>query len=190
MDKMTSQQSWALFCQTGYDLRQCEISKEQASSFIQRSRDGEDIGGELESLGGILKRKRKPNLIKNFKELYEKADKEGRQAVEELVRSNQIRPMVVQQHANPLDDNSAVIQQWVVPDGPCGFSNIIVKPGTSSFAKWLKKEGLADKSYYGGVSIWVGEYNQSYQKKDCYARAFAKVLNEAGITAYVNSRLD
>ena len=46
---------------------------------------------------------------------------------------------------------------------PCGFAWVNVKPGTSKFAKWLKEKELASKdSFKGGVTIWVGDFNQSY----------------------------
>ena len=65
-----------------------------------------------------------------------------------------------------------------------------MSPGNCSFANWLKKNKLAHKHYYGGVAIWVGQFNQSMQKKEEYAHAFASVLVDAGINAYVGSRMD
>lgn len=77
------------------------------------------------------------------------------------------------------------------PDGPCGFAWISIHPGSSSFARWLVKHNRARKSYgETGVRIWVSEGNQSMQKKEAYAVAFAKVLQSYGITAYAGSRLD
>jgi hypothetical protein len=49
---------------------------------------------------------------------------------------------------------------------------------------------LATKAYPSGLMIWVSEGNQSYDRKRAYAEAYARVLNEAGIKAYANSRLD
>lgn len=119
--------------------------------------------------------------------LYKSADQAGMKAV----LAATITPMVVSQHANPLDDNSPVERQWFVSDGPCGFAWVNVKPGTSRFAKWLVDKGYASKdSYYGGVTIWVHQFNQSMQKKETYAAAFASVLAEHGITAHSNSRMD
>lgn len=48
------------------------------------------------------------------------------------------------------------------------------------------------RHYYGGTSVWVGGFNQSMQKKEAYARAFAAVVNEhvAGVSAYASSRMD
>ena len=80
---------------------------------------------------------------------------------------------------------------YYVPDGMCGFAWVNVKPGNSKFARWLKEKGIARKdSYYGGVSIWIHEYNQSYEKKQSHAIAMARVLEENGIKANYGSRLD
>jgi len=81
-------------------------------------------------------------------------------------------------------------QAWYEPEGACGFAWVNVKPGNSPFANWLKKNKLAAKSYYGGVDIWVREFNQSIARKEACAAAMAKVLSEAGIKAYSMSRLD
>ena len=78
-----------------------------------------------------------------------------------------------------------------IADGLCGIAWINVKPGTSAFARWLKATGKArTDSYEGGVCIWVTDYNQSFAKKRAYANAFAQVLQEAGIRAMANARLD
>ena len=118
--------------------------------------------------------------------LFNRADAEGKLAADDCVPV----PMVVQEHASPIDDNSPVVQQLVVPDGPCGFAWIVITPGTSRAAKYAKLHLGASKHYYGGVSIYVHDYNQSITRKAAYAGAFAKVLQAAGIKAYAGSRLD
>lgn len=81
--------------------------------------------------------------------------------------------------------------RWHVPEGPCGFAWINIKPGTSSFAKWLVKTGHCRKdSYYGGVTAWIGLYGQSVDRKYAHAQAMAKSLTAAGIKCYAMSRLD
>lgn len=122
----------------------------------------------------------------NYQALCEAASQAGYDAVSKAT----ITPMVVNQCASPLDDSSPVIKSWFVEDGPCGFASIIVKPGNSAFAKFLVKSGIARKHYAGGVSIYVSQFNQSLQKKEAYAYAFSKVLNDAGIYSYVDSRMD
>ena len=106
------------------------------------------------------------------------------------VASATIAPMIVQQRAHPLDDTSEVQRQWYVEDGVCGFASVIVKPANSRFAKYLVAKGLGRKSYYGGIAMSVHAFNQSLQKKEAYAYAFARVLESFGIRCYVESRMD
>lgn len=78
-----------------------------------------------------------------------------------------------------------------IADGVCGFAWVNVKPGNSKFAKWLKANNIARKDdYYGGVTIWISVGNQSMQKKEAYGAAMAKVFADAGINAYMASRMD
>lgn len=104
--------------------------------------------------------------------------------------SHRPTPMMVCEHASPLDDNSPIRQSWVVEGGVCGFAWVIVKPGTSAFARWLSKRGYAAKHYYGGVSIWVHEFGQSMERKIKCAEAMADYLRSVGIKAYADSRMD
>lgn len=100
-------------------------------------------------------------------------------------------PMTVVVRENPFDDNSPIVKRYApVMDGVCGFGWVNVRPGNSSFANWLRKTNRGRNAYHGGVDIWVREFNQSYERKIAYARAFAGVLTEAGITAYGTGRLD
>lgn len=108
-------------------------------------------------------------------------------------------PMHVVERAHPLgdllgmsdEDNPITKRYPPVMDGACGFAWIIVRPGTSRFARWLKEtgRGRAD-SYYGGVSIWISAYQQSYERKIAHANAMAAVLRDAGINAHASGRLD
>lgn len=118
--------------------------------------------------------------------LYTQAHDAGNNAVTQTT----VTPMIVSQQANPLNDSSETIKQWVVNDGVCGFASVIIKPATSKFAKFLVANQLARKHYAGGVSMSIRDFNQSLTKKEAYAYAFSKVLNDNGITAYVDSRMD
>lgn len=101
------------------------------------------------------------------------------------------RPMTVEAHANPLDDSSKVVKSYHVPEGLCGFAWVNIKPGTSRFARFLKDKGYGrTDSYYGGVTIWISNHGQSYERKRAHAAAFAAVLTGAGISATAMSRLD
>lgn len=122
-----------------------------------------------------------------FKALYEKAHAAGMEAG----RNDKPPTMVVQERARPLDDTSPVVQQWVVPEGPCGFAWITIRPANCAFANWLRKNKLGRTAYGGGLQIWVGEFNQSMSRKEAYANAFARVIREAGIpNAWAGSRMD
>lgn len=120
--------------------------------------------------------------------LHDKAILAGIEAAAKCVPT----PMIVQEHKNPLDNSSPVVREYEpVMEGPCGFAWINIKPGNSRFANYLKKtEQARIDSYYGGVTVWVSGYGQSYERKMAYAAAFAQVLQEAGIKAYSMGRLD
>lgn len=78
-----------------------------------------------------------------------------------------------------------------IADGVCGFAWVNIRPGNGPLARYLKLLGFArPDSYLGGVSLWVSEFNQSLAKKEAYAFAFAKVLQDAGVRAYAGSRID
>lgn len=78
---------------------------------------------------------------------------------------------------------------WHVAEGACGFAWVQFK-GNTAWGKWAKEQGIARPAYPKGLHIWVSEFNQSIVRKEAYAYAYAKVLNDAGIEAYANSRLD
>ena len=101
-------------------------------------------------------------------------------------------PMVVGTPTTPLgDDIDYSKDTYYVADGMCGFAWINIKPARGKFVKFLKDNDIGRKdSYYGGYTIWVSEFGQSVTRKENYARAFAKVLEDNGITAYSMSRLD
>ncbi len=120
--------------------------------------------------------------------LFSEADKAGKAAV----AATKVTPMIVGEAKGLLSNEIDYSKKtYFVEDGVCGFASVNVKPGNSKFAKFLKEMGMARRdSYNGGVSMSVHEYNQSLQKKEAYAYAFAKVLREAGVNARVESRMD
>lgn len=181
----TPKMTFALFCATKMDVRNLGLTYEETSKLIGMSKDGrvQEVIEYLKKKGGVSKGEVKPKV--NWQEIYDKAHNAGMEAVSKL----KVIPMVVTGHANPLDDNSEVTEKYFVPDGPCGFASIKFAANTS-FAKWAMKNKLADKSYDRGAYIWVHQFNQSMQKKEAYAYAFARVLNENGIKAYAESRMD
>jgi len=118
------------------------------------------------------------------------ADAAGKAAV----KAASIVPMYVGTPKYPFGESEIDYNKPVefIADGVCGFAWVNIKPGTNPFCKWLIKTGKARKDeYYGGVTIWVSDYNQSMQKKEAYAGAFAAELRAAGFErAYSASRMD
>lgn len=107
-------------------------------------------------------------------------------------KAHQPVPMIVSEHANPLNDNSPVVKVYApVMGGVCGFAWIKIRPARGAFVNWLKvkKIGRVD-SYSGGYSISVHQFGQSMECKEAYAGAFAQVLNDHDVLAYAESRED
>lgn len=122
-----------------------------------------------------------------FRNILNEAQEAGRKAALALTPI----PMVVGEAKSILSDEIDYTKPtYYVADGVCGFAWVNITPGTSAFARWLKKEGLAHKSYDGGVNIWISDYNQSMQKKEAHAQAMAQVFKANGINAIGMSRLD
>lgn len=113
-----------------------------------------------------------------FEFICEHAHKAGMKAHAESAPA----PMVVQ--------DGRTGREWFVADGVCGFAWVHVPDGKSRFARWLVKTGKAHKSYRGGVDIWVSTPDQSMQRKEAYARAYAAELKAAGLEGYAQSRMD
>ncbi len=76
--------------------------------------------------------------------------------------------------------------------GPCGFAWVVVKPANCGFAKWLTETGNATKNYDGGVRISAGRFltTQCIDTKEKFAYAMAKVIADAGLNCYADSRMD
>lgn len=125
----------------------------------------------------------------DFRELYERAYAAG------VAAGAAVRPvpMVVGEAKSLVGPGSDEIDYskftYYEPEGVCGFAWVKIK-GNEAFGRWAKKAGLARSSYPSGLQIWVREFGQSMERKEAFARAFAKVLNEAGVTAYADSRMD
>ena len=121
------------------------------------------------------------------KAIFVEADKAGKAAAE----SHTPAPMTVVQHLNPLDDDSPVTKVYEpIMDGVCGFAWVCIRPGTSSFARYIKKNHGAHKGYPSGMDLWIGDYGQSMERKEAYARAFAAIVRDHGIQAFAQSRMD
>ena len=119
--------------------------------------------------------------------LFESAHEAGLKAGHEVG----VTPMVVgsptELFGNEIDWNKST---YHVSDGVCGFAGVIIKPARGKFVSLLKKMGRGWKHYYGGFYMTCREFNQSLTRKEAYCEAFARVLGEAGLRCYVDSRLD
>lgn len=89
-----------------------------------------------------------------------------------------------------VDKNFNGKQKVYSVPGMCGFANVVVKPANCKFAQWLFENEGAFNGSYPGVSMFVHEFGQSYEKKRAYASAFSRVVNDAGIRSISSSRLD
>jgi hypothetical protein len=99
--------------------------------------------------------------------------------------------MRVSQRANPLDDSSPEIQGWDVPEGPCGFGWVEVRPSRGGFATYARNAKFGRYSEYNKcVMVRSPLQTQSYERNMAYAAGYAEVLKEAGIDAYANGRMD
>lgn len=125
--------------------------------------------------------------MRNFEALWAAAEAAG------MAAGLAVRPnvMIVRQDSILVNGEPALDRDYVVPEGACGFAWVVVRPGNCAFAKWAKVNKGGSKHYYGGMQVkWVGEFNQSVERKAAYAYAFADVLQAAGIQATADSRLD
>ncbi len=98
-------------------------------------------------------------------------------------------PMIVSQHASPIDDNSPVVKEWFVGDGVCGFGWVHLA-GNTAFGRWARKNGHARPDYPKGLAISSKLMTQSLTRNEAWANKVAEVLRENGITAYGRSRID
>mgnify|MGYP003132054271 CR=1 FL=1 len=100
-------------------------------------------------------------------------------------------PMVVGSPTTLLgDDIDYSKETYYVADGVCGFAWVTIRPGNSSIARHAKKLGIGRTAYGGGVMIWIGDHNQSLERKTEHARAYAEALRNNGINASAESRID
>lgn len=134
-----------------------------------------------------------PDAKKDWAAIYREALKAGEDAAAAKVP----QPMLVGTPTEPLfgteiDPTKPV---YFVRGGVCGFAWVVVKPATGGFVRYLKEKGIGYKNYYGGWAVPANprvapDLQQSMEIKEAFARAFAKVLKDYGITAYAESRMD
>jgi hypothetical protein len=161
-------------------------AKVQFVTFIEK--DGKEQRFVIDSDGDVKEGKAEPVVKKSkkkkdrdFAQLYAKADAAGVAAGEAALPS----PMALSGGGGGEEK-----KHYYISEGACGFAWVKVRPANSAFGRWLKKYKGERKAYNGGIDIWCGHFGQSIDRKSAWADAFAGVLQEAGIKAYGDSRLD
>jgi hypothetical protein len=101
---------------------------------------------------------------------------------------NAITPNAMQVVQTDLSGNP-IGKVYTCSEGLCGFAYVTLSKGNSSFALWAKKKGYFRKGY-NGTFLSVQLFNQSVERKEAYANAYAQTLRNAGIDCYSHSRLD
>ena len=91
-------------------------------------------------------------------------------------------------NANPIT-GQPLSRVCIVPDGVCGFAWIKIK-GNDAFGRAMKKNGKASPAHDKGLTVWVSDFGQSMQRKIAYANAFANVLEQNGVWAFADDRMD
>jgi len=86
-------------------------------------------------------------------------------------------------------------QQYVAQygeDAYCGFGWVEIPNGRSPFVNWCRKNKVGSKHWRKGWQIWrpSGNMTQSMTVLEIEAQAFADVLKEHGIEAWMGSRAD
>ena len=115
--------------------------------------------------------------------------------------ADQIQDIVTEAKQAAKNAAQAYVDDWKAKTGGnqygepmyCGFAWVNIAPGTSKFARDLKKAGVVrGRSYYGGVDVWNpgGIPTQSMDIKEACADTYVKVLGTYGIRATAMSRAD
>lgn len=137
----------------------------------------------------VTKSKRKKSLTKKqCRSVYNKAHHAGMNACKRVKPTPMIVGTPKTIFGSQIDYTKPV---HYVDSGICGFAWVEIKPARGNFVKWLKEHNHGYLSSYGrGYCISALTGYQSIERNEAYARAFADVLVEHGISCRVNSRLD
>lgn len=105
-----------------------------------------------------------------------------------LAAGNAIRPKTVGFYQSDLQGNRLGPTEWC-SEGACGFAWVSF-PGNTDWGRWAKAKGGAGSHWPSGLCYWVRDHEQSVDRKEAHARAYALVLQNNGIKCHVGSRLD
>ncbi len=127
--------------------------------------------------------------------------KAGRQI---LLRDGKMTPAEIHEKAKAFAQSEIDSAYGGKPEPMyAGFASVVIKPARGPFVAYLKSQGIGDVRDWGGggyqvssneiISRWPAagpQYRQSMDIKEGAAAAYAKVLKEAGLNAYMTSRAD
>ena len=103
-------------------------------------------------------------------------------------------PMVVYETAGLSDAPKPDGRSWYVSEGVCGFAWVVIKPATSSFAKYLARNKIGYKAYDGGwvlpMHYFIAGMSQSLERAEAASMAVAKELRTHNINCFATSRMD
>lgn len=130
----------------------------------------------------------------NFTQICEKAHTAGMESVKNIVSRSVMVYEETHLFSGKMDHTKP---HYILDDYPCGFAWVDVYPATKGTTREGKEErkilehfGFSKNTYEKSYQLWISAYNQSMQKKETYARAFADVLRANGLKAYSGSRMD
>lgn len=72
-----------------------------------------------------------------------------------------------------------------ISSGICGFAWVDVKGARGLMRQAFIDAGFSESAYKGGLSFWVGAFDQSYDRKSAYADAFMYSLR-ASVKGWVS----
>lgn len=126
---------------------------------------------------------------------YEQVWREVREVASRAYANASPVPMVVYETVGLSNVPKPGGQSWEVSEGLCGFSWVHFPKANTSFVRWLAKQGIGRKSYYGGWDVWSSyivenDWSQSVERKSSAMSAGAEVLRRAGIDCRAEDRLD
>jgi hypothetical protein len=103
-------------------------------------------------------------------------------------------PMVVFETAGLSNTPKPNGNSWYVSEGVCGFAWVVIKPATSSFAKWLARKDIGYKAYDGGwvlpMHYFIVNMSQSLERAEAASYAVAQELRKHNINCFATSRMD
>jgi len=132
-------------------------------------------------------------MVKKDREsMYEAILAEAHAAGMEAGEEVQVTPMIVGTPTTPLGSTiDRTKPVYEVEGGCCGFAWIEIYGGNGAFPRYMVRKGISRRNCgRSGSSIWVSHFGQSMVRKEAYARAYAQVLKEHGVQAYMGSRMD